>query len=326
MNNAPVSPGAPKPCEGDNGCILSLSLILVGTSRCDVPARAERAELEFSGISAFSVAPLHAARTAPRAVPTYEWCGCQVTPAVTRRLTLVMTRPVAGPILKKTVVVIAGIKIEMKKTLTALAAVLLSVSALAANEKPSATGTNLTPDQIEANYSQAIEGRTADILKVLGLSDTNQSAKVHDLILAQYRALRAWHDANDAKLKAAKGDINAVAQIRSSLKVLHDQFIAGLSASLAPEQVEQVKDKMTYGKVQFTYAGYLVAYPDLAEPHKQKILELLKQAREEAMDGGSAEEKTAAFQKCKGKINNYLSKEGIHPNKSKPAAKPPADQ
>ena len=50
---------------------------------------------------------------------------------------------------------------------------------------------------------------------------------------------------------------------------------------------------------------------------KKKILELLKQAREEAMDGGSAAEKTAIFQRYKGKINNYLSKQGVHPEKGK---------
>jgi cytochrome c553 len=83
------------------------------------------------------------------------------------------------------------------------------------------------------------------------------------------------------------------------------------------------RPKMTYGKVQFTYAGYLAAYPDLAGQHKQKILELLKEAREEAMDGGSSDEKTAIFQRYKGKINNYLSKQGIHPSKEKPAK--PAD-
>jgi len=214
----------------------------------------------------------------------------------------------------------------MKNKLIALMVILLAVPARAANEKSSATDTNVTPEQIEAKYTQAIEGRTADILKVLGLSDTNQAGRVHDLIMAQYRALKAWHDANDPGLKAAKGDTNALAQIRSSLKSLHDGFIAKLSANLTPEQVEQVKDKMTYGKVQFTYAGYLAAYSDLTDPQKQKILELLKQAREEAMDGGSAEEKTAVFQKCKGKINNYLSSQGIHPNKQKPAAKPTADQ
>ena len=215
----------------------------------------------------------------------------------------------------------------MKKIFTVLATIFLAViPALAAPEKPSATDTNVTPEQIEAKYTQAIEGRTSDILRILGLSDTNQAAKVHDIILAQYRALKAWHDANDPKFKAAKGDTNALAQIRGSLKSLHDEYLAKLSANLTPEQVDQVKDKMTYGKVQFTYAGYLAAYSDLTDPQKQKILELLKQAREEAMDVGSAEEKTAVFQKCKGKINNYLSQQGVHPDKQKPAAKPAADQ
>src|SRR5690349_21490434 len=154
-------------------------------------------------------------------------------------------------------------------------------SVFAAPEKTDPTDTHQPPDQAEVKYTQAIEGRAADILKVLALADTNQAAKVHDLIIAQYRALRAWHDANDARLKTAKGDTNATAQIRSSLKSRHDEFIAKLTANLTLEQVEQVKDKMTYGKVQFTYAGYLAAYPDLTETHKQKILEFLKAAREE---------------------------------------------
>jgi hypothetical protein len=181
-----------------------------------------------------------------------------------------------------------------------------------------ATETN--SPQAEANYTKAIEGRTADILKTLALNDTNKTANVHDVIIAQYRALNAWHDANDAKLKAARADTNAVAQIRSSLKVLHDEFLAKLGQNLTPEQIDRVKDKMTYGKVQFTFAGYLAQYPELPEAHREKILELLREAREEAMDGGSAEEKTAVFQRYKGKINNYLSRQGIHPAPRKPAA------
>jgi hypothetical protein len=39
-------------------------------------------------------------------------------------------------------------------------------------------------------------------------------------------------------------------------------------------------------------------------------MELLVQAREEAMDDGSSDEKHATFGRYKGKINNYLSKEG----------------
>lgn len=180
-----------------------------------------------------------------------------------------------------------------------------------------AAETNSTAAQAEADYTNAIEGRTADILKILALTDTNKAANVHDIIIAQYRSLNAWHDANDAKLKAARSDTNAAAQIRASLKTLHDQFLGKLAENLTPAQIDQVKDKMTYGKVQFTYKGYVTQYPDLSEANKQKILELLKEAREEAMDGGSAAEKTAVFQRYKGKINNYLSKQGIHsPQKS----------
>jgi hypothetical protein len=206
----------------------------------------------------------------------------------------------------------------MKSIILILAAALLSAAAPAAE-------TNATPAAAAADYTQAIEGRAAGILKVLALGDARQAAQVHDLILAQYRALKAWHDTNDAALKAAKPDTNAVARIRASLKTLHDHFLAGLAENLSPAQIEQVKDKMTYGKVQFTMNGYRSAYPNLAAEHQEKILELLKQAREEAMDAGSAEEKTAVFQKCKGKINNYLSQQGIHPEKARPAAKVPTN-
>src|SRR5262249_5158086 len=118
-----------------------------------------------------------------------------------------------------------------------------------------------SPSQVEANYTKAIEGRTAEILKILALSDTHKASNVHDIIIAQYRALNAWHDANDAKLKAARSDTNAVAQIHSSLKGIHDQFLGRLAEDLTPDQVDQVKDKMTYGKVQFTYNGYVTQYP-----------------------------------------------------------------
>ena len=199
---------------------------------------------------------------------------------------------------------------KFKKLLAVLGACVLANFA-------GAVETNATPEQAEAKYTAAIEGRTADILKILALTDAGKAAKVHDTIIAQYRALKAWHEENDAKLKAAKADTNATAQIRTSLKSLHGKFVAALAENLSPEEIEKVKDKLTYGKVQFTFNGYLAAYPHLAEEHKAEVLRLLKEAREDAMDGGSAEEKTAVFQRYKGKINNYLSKQGVHPEKKK---------
>lgn len=193
------------------------------------------------------------------------------------------------------------------RALVGTVVVLTAFSASAAKEK--SVEPNLTPEQAEANYSKALEIRTADILKILSLADTNKAAKVHDIIVAQYRALKGWHDENDAKLKATR-DTNGIAQIRTSLKPIHDGFLSKLSQYLTPEQVDQVKDKMTYGKVMVTYNAYVEIVPNLTDAEKARMLELLKQAREEAIDGGSADEKSAIFKKYKGKINIYLSANG----------------
>ena len=198
----------------------------------------------------------------------------------------------------------------MKKISLIVAAGLFALSLAAAE-------TNSMPESTEAKYTAAIEGRTADILKALALTDADKAAKVHDAILTQYRALNAWHNENDAKLKASAKDTNAVAQIRASLKIIHDSFITKLSESLTAPQVEAVKDKMTYNKVKVTYDAYCEIIPTLTGAQKAHILATLKAAREEAMDGGSADEKSAIFKKYKGRIANYLSKEGVDETKAR---------
>jgi hypothetical protein len=192
----------------------------------------------------------------------------------------------------------------------AVATIQFLASAPAAEQEPAVATTNSVSDAAEANYTRAIEGRTADILKELSLTDPAVTARVHDAVMAQYRALRAWHDENDAPLKAARADTNRTAQIQATLKVVHDRFIAKLAADLSPEQVDKVKDKMTYGVVQVTFNAYTKMYPDLTDAEKKQIMAWLIEAREISMDQGSSEEKHAVFGKYKGRINNYLSKQG----------------
>ena len=174
-------------------------------------------------------------------------------------------------------------------------------------------GAAKTPEESEADYTRAIEQRTSDIMAVLKLQDAGKSNRVHDLIIAQYRGLRVWHDTNDAKLKALSRettDTKEQNQIQTSLKIQHTNFISALSRELPPDQVEAVKDKMTYGTVKVTYDAYCHMIPTLTDSEKAHILDLLKQGREEAMDGGSSQEKAAIFKKYKGKINNYLAAQG----------------
>jgi len=172
----------------------------------------------------------------------------------------------------------------------------------AAQEQPA------TNTQAEAAYTKTIEKRAADILTTLGLKEGSNRQKVHDILITHYRALKDWHDANDAALKRATGE--QVQQIRASLKKLHDGFIAELSPVLSAEDIDKVKDKMTYNKVKVTFDSYCHNFPNLTEAQKEKVLGFLKQAREEAMDAGSSDEKSKIFRQYKGRINNYLAKEG----------------
>lgn len=89
--------------------------------------------------------------------------------------------------------------------------------------------------------------------------------------------------------------------------VLHRRYVARLAAELSPQQVDQVKDGMTYGVVPATYRRYLDLFPDLTDEQKSTILANLIEAREYAMDAGSSEEKHGWFRKYKGRINNFLS-------------------
>ena len=222
----------------------------------------------------------------------------------------------------------------MKKQLLAIFAILAAIAlqpALAQQSIPAATEA-----EKEAFYATAIENRVGDILKALNLADAGKSNTVHDILVTQYHELRVRDAAIDTRLKVEGKEVNyenRAAQLAAQSKPLHDQFVAKLAALLTPAQVEQVKDLMTYNKVKVTYDAYCAIVPGLTDAEKAKILELLKQAREEAIDGGNAPEKSAIFQKYKDQINAYLDAQGhdtakafkdwadAHPNTNNPAAK-----
>ena len=192
-----------------------------------------------------------------------------------------------------------------------LATLILGIMVVWATRSPAAdapTNDVKSPAAAEAAYTRTIEKRAADIVAALEVKAPADAAEVRELLVLQYRSLRDWHDRNDAKLKGAAPD--QIREISVSLKSLHDHFIAVLSTRLSPAQVELVKDKMTYNKVKVTYDAYCAMVPNLTEEQKQRILALLKEAREEAMDAGSSDEKNKIFRKFKGRINNYLAGQG----------------
>lgn len=174
----------------------------------------------------------------------------------------------------------------------------------------------------DADYLRTITQRAEKIVAVLHITDTGRSNRVHGLLVQQYRDLNEIHSARDAEIAAAKtkftddksGANSAVESARTTAKArtdkLHGEFLARLSTELSPEQVDQVKDGMTYNVAPLRYADYLKMFPDLKPEEKRQIKLWLVEAREIAMDGSTSNEKHAVFGKYKGRINNYLSRAG----------------
>jgi hypothetical protein len=172
-----------------------------------------------------------------------------------------------------------------------------------------------TAAELEVVYTTNIEKRAGDILQLLAIEDAAKATRVRDAIIAQYRSLRARDEAMDGMFQALSKNAPGIETNRQAiLKILsqqlHTHFLARLAADLTPEQIEVVKDKMTYNKVKVTYDAYCQIVSKLTEAEKARILEMLKAAREEAMDGGSADEKTAIFQRHKDQINVMLAANG----------------
>lgn len=175
----------------------------------------------------------------------------------------------------------------------------------------------------DAAYTRAITDRADKIVAPLGIDDAAKATRVRGLIVNQYRGLSAIHAARDAKIAEAAGKPadDSVAQAwkglaakEADLKLfpLHRHFVARLDAELTPEQVNQVKDGLTYGVVPITFKRYCELLPDLTVEQRAEILANLIEAREYAMDAGSADEKHAWFGKYKGRINNFISAAGFN--------------
>lgn len=173
----------------------------------------------------------------------------------------------------------------------------------------------------DENYLKTITDRSVKIVNGLSIKDSVVYNKVIGQLVAQYSGLNKIQEADKALVASIKQE-TAVAEDKAArlkdaeqnknkeLNTLHLSFISGLEQLLGPEQIELVKDGMTYRVFPITYAAYQDMIPTLTEAQKAKIYEWLKEAREVAMDAGTSDQKHAVFGKYKGRINNYLSAEG----------------
>ena len=192
----------------------------------------------------------------------------------------------------------------------------------------SAGAVDLNKENRDPKYVESIVHRSQKIVDKLGLTDAKVAEDVCNVIANRYFELNDIYEIRDAKVKAVKesgltGDAKNEAlkaaenEKDAALYRSHFAFPASLSLFLNEEQIEAVKDGMTYGVVKVTYEATLDMIPSLKEEEKVQIYAWLVEAREFAMDAENSNKKHAAFGKYKGRINNYLAKRGYNLTKER---------
>jgi len=173
----------------------------------------------------------------------------------------------------------------------------------------------------QSDYLKTITERSAKIVNTLDIKDSSTYYKVVDILVHQYHSLNDLQEKNKSSVEAIRQKGLSKEETEEQLKKLDEQktatisglhklFVAQLHQNLNEEQVEKVKDGMTYRILPITYAAYLDEIPTLTNEQKAQIYAWLKEARELAIDAESSEKKHAVFGKYKGRINNYLSAAG----------------
>ena len=174
---------------------------------------------------------------------------------------------------------------------------LLSLLTLTAN----AQEVVLNADGRDSAYVETIKGRAQKIVDGLQLTDSQQALAVRNIIANRYFQLNDIH---------AKYDKSQQDALQAELYRHHFELASALALYLNDEQIEAVKDGMTFGRLKRDYQATQDMIPSLSDFEKRQVLIWLKEAREYAMDAADSKGKHFWFDKYRGRTNNWLSSRG----------------
>ena len=169
----------------------------------------------------------------------------------------------------------------------------------------------------DPQYVQTIISRSQKATDELGITWTPMGQNVLNIICNRYFQLNDIYAERDSIKKSDKKLAEALCDSR--LYRSHNGFLTDLSLYLKPQEIDKVKDVMTFDVVKVTYEAQCDMIPTLKEEEKQQIMAWLIEARELAIDAESSKKKHEVFGKYKGRINNYLAKRGYDLTKEREA-------
>src|SRR6187455_709230 len=122
-------------------------------------------------------------------------------------------------------------------------------------------------DPIAIGFRKTLHDRSVKIVNTLGITDSGKYNSVVDLLTDQYFDLNKVHDKTKESVVAINSLQLAGEEKTSRIKIeegkkasqlseLHKDFIAKLQKTLTDEQIEKIKDGMTYRVMPITYTAY----------------------------------------------------------------------
>ena len=165
----------------------------------------------------------------------------------------------------------------------------------------SAQAVALNTDGQDSAYVETIKGRAQKIVDGLQLTDAQKALNVRNIIANRYFLLNDIHNKYDKTQQAARD---------AELYKHHFELASALALHITEEQIDAVKDGMTYGRLKRDYKAQCEMIPTLTDEEKAQILIWLKEAREYTIDAADSKGKHFWFDKYRGRTNNWLSARG----------------
>lgn len=180
------------------------------------------------------------------------------------------------------------------------------------------------------DYLKVVKERAYKIVAPLEIRDSVKFYRVRDKIAQEYADIKKIDEdkatataaikAKNLEKTIAEAELKKVNDAaEESRTALNKKFVQSLSKDLSAQQIEKVKDGLTYNVLPITYKAHLDMIPSLKEEEKKYIYDALFEAREHAMAAGSSDAKHGWFGKYKGRINNYLAAKGYDLKKEREA-------
>ena len=173
----------------------------------------------------------------------------------------------------------------------------------------------------DLRWMAGLNEKAADWTASLGLEDEAKAARIHHYIYSHLKQVTEWHNAHPGKTTVPQGinprtgerlrqvDRDIIADAAQP-RAYHDSIMTQLRRELTEEQVGQILDKYTIGKVQFTLKGYHEIVPEMTALEDSVCLSYLREAREMAIDYKSMKEISEIFGMAKDKCELYFNTHG----------------